>query len=157
MKLYNKHNVLEKRRFLRKNMTVEEKMLWNRIRPQVFLLYKFRRQYSVGSYILDFYCPQKKLAIEVDGSQHFVKDGIDYDKNREQFLNSAGISVLRFSNLEVRANLLGVLQLIELRLQTSPNPSLVRRGTYSGQTSNPQVGRGTDSGQISNHQLRRGI
>jgi very-short-patch-repair endonuclease len=138
-------------------MTVEEKMLWNRIRPQVFLLYKFRRQYSVGSYILDFYCPQKKLAIEVDGSQHFVKDGIDYDKNREQFLNSAGISVLRFSNLEVRANLLGVLQLIELRLQTSPNPSLVRRGTYSGQTSNPQVGRGTDSGQISNHQLRRGI
>jgi very-short-patch-repair endonuclease len=129
MKLYNKHNVLEKRKSLRRNMTLEEKIVWNRIRPLAYPLFKFRRQYSVGPHILDFYCPKKKLAIEIDGSQHFEKDAVDYDKNRDEFLSSAGITVLRITNLEVRANILGVMELIELRLQTSPNPSLVRRGT----------------------------
>ncbi len=71
---------------------------------------KFYRQYSVGRYILDFYCPEIRLAIEVDGSQHYSQEGKKYDVKRTTYLNNFNIRVIRFTNLEVLQNLYGVCQ-----------------------------------------------
>jgi len=74
--------------------------------------YKFVRQYSTGSYSLDFYCPSSRLAIELDGSQHANKESINYDEKRKIFLNSHHIKVLRFWNYEVRYDIDKVLKII---------------------------------------------
>ena len=91
---------------LRKNMTKEERRLWYeylRTYP-----YRFRRQVAFGNYILDFYCAAAKLAVELDGSQHYETSSQDYDAKRTAYLNSLGICVLRFSNLDILQNLEGV-------------------------------------------------
>lgn len=97
---------------LRKNMTKEERKLWYEYLHSYPL--RFRRQVAFGNYILDFYCAAAKLAVELDGSQHYEPDEQRYDENRTACLNSIGISVLRFSNLEVLQNLSGVCQAIDL-------------------------------------------
>jgi very-short-patch-repair endonuclease len=74
---------------------------------------KFRRQHSVGYYILDFYCPSKKLAIELDGKHHFTEEGMKYDEERTKYLNSLGIRVVRFENEQVFQSPEGVLAEIE--------------------------------------------
>jgi very-short-patch-repair endonuclease len=76
---------------------------------------KFFRQYSFGPYILDFYCPQKKLAVELDGGQHNQLDGREYDADRTNYLNVYGIEVVRFWNNEVLGNMDGVLAVLELK------------------------------------------
>ncbi|MFA5070711.1 MAG: endonuclease domain-containing protein [Patescibacteria group bacterium] len=78
------------RRTLRHNMTEAEVFLWVRLKNRQVLGYKFRRQYSVGYFVIDFYCPKLKLAIEVDGLSHFTKDTIEYDKRREEYIKSFG-------------------------------------------------------------------
>ena len=75
---------------------------------------QFRRQVTCGRFILDFYCAAAKLAIELDGSQHYEPSGQAYDYQRTAYLNSLGIEVLRFSNADVMQNLRGVCQLIDL-------------------------------------------
>ena len=100
---------------LRKNMTKEERRLWYdflSIHP-----YRFRRQVTFGKYILDFYCSAAKLAVELDGSQHYEEAGQQYDAVRTAYLNSIGIEVLRFSNLDVLKNLSGVCQSIDLAVR----------------------------------------
>ncbi|NTV55541.1 MAG: endonuclease domain-containing protein [Candidatus Moranbacteria bacterium] len=77
-------------------------MLWSRLRRNA-LGFKFRRQHSIGPYIVDFYCPEKKLAVELDGWQHGEK--CEYDAERTRYLESLGLSVLRFWNDEVNENL----------------------------------------------------
>jgi very-short-patch-repair endonuclease len=99
------------RRSLRKQQTPQEVILWSRLRRKQ-LEYKFRRQHSVGLYILDFYCSSKKLAIEIDGSQHFETEAQDYDEKRTQYLNDKGIQVLRFTNADINTNIDGVLMKI---------------------------------------------
>ncbi|MBP3299874.1 MAG: endonuclease domain-containing protein [Clostridia bacterium] len=94
-------NQKQKRRAqnLRKNMTKEEAHLWYQ-----FLCrypFRFRRQYVVGNYIVDFYCHQAKLVVELDGSQHYDTEGIEYDRKRTDYLESQGLKVIRFSNLDV--------------------------------------------------------
>jgi very-short-patch-repair endonuclease len=94
---------------------------------------KFRRQYSVDVYVLDFYASRLKLAIEVDGDSHYTADAIAYDRKRTAYLNRFGIDVLRFTNLEITENLDGVLESIRgavnQRKDTSPlAPSFERRG-----------------------------
>ena len=86
--------------------------------------YKFRRQHSVGYYILDFYCPSARLAIELDGDSHFTEEAIAYDKERTAFLNALNIRVIRFLNSDVFDNLEEVCNqiLTELKL-TTPDPS----------------------------------
>lgn len=90
----------ELRRSLRKNETETEKILWSYLRKKQ-LGYKFIRQYGVGCYILDFYCPEKRLAIELDGVQHAEQKSKNYDKNRTDFLETLDIKVLRFWNRSV--------------------------------------------------------
>ena len=80
-------------------MTREEKHLWyDFLKP---LPIQFRRQKVIGNYIVDFYCSAAKLVIELDGSQHYNNDMLEYDKQRDAFLNNNGIEVLRYSNLDV--------------------------------------------------------
>ena len=97
---------------LRKNMTKEERKLWYEYLNKY--PYRFRRQVTFGNYILDFYCSAAKLAIELDGSQHYAEKGTAYDMQRTVYLNSLGIYVLRFSNLDVLQNLNGVCQVIDM-------------------------------------------
>lgn len=97
---------------LRKNMTKEERKLWYAYLSKY--PYRFRRQVTCGRYILDFYCAAAKLAIELDGSQHFEPQGIAYDAERTAFLEAGDIHVLRFSNSDVIHNLRGVCTQIDL-------------------------------------------
>ena len=97
---------------LRKNMTKEERKLWYEYLRNY--PYQFRRQVAFGKYILDFYCAAAKMAIELDGSQHYEADGPEYDNRRTAFLNRMGILVLRFTNTDVMRNLSGVCQMIDM-------------------------------------------
>jgi very-short-patch-repair endonuclease len=106
---YNKTKNLTKRIFLRKTQTPQETILWGKIRNNQ-LGFKFKRQYSVGPYVLDFYCPIKKLAIELDGSQHI--ENKKYDIERSDYLSVFSIKVLRFWNKEIDANINGVVKKI---------------------------------------------
>ena len=92
----------ENSQFLRKNMTPEEKHLWYDFLKEYPL--QFNRQKVIGNYIVDFYCRKVNLAIEIDGSQHYLPDGISYDKERTEYLNSVGIDVLRFTNKDINLN-----------------------------------------------------
>ena len=100
---------------LRKNQTKEENLLWYR-----FLRchpYQFRRQYKIGSYIVDFYCHKAKLVIELDGSQHYDPTHQVQDAVRTQYLESQGLKVLRFSNLDVMRQFKNVCEAIEQAIQ----------------------------------------
>lgn len=107
------------RKLLRCNTTPQEVILWSRLRGSQ-LGFKFRRQTSIGNYILDFYCPTKRLAIEIDGSQHIDSAT---DEERTKYLNAQDVQVLRFWNNEVNMNMEGVL----LKITTTLDPSLERR------------------------------
>ncbi len=104
------------RKKLRNEPTIAEKLLWDKLRDKRLEGKKFRRQHSVGSYILDFYCPQRRLAIELDGDSHFTNSSIEYDMIRTAFLNNANIQVLRFTNTEVFENLEEVLKIIKEKI-----------------------------------------
>lgn len=94
----NRKELKEKRIDLRKNLTPAEAALWKMIQNSKIDGKKFRRQHSVGNYILDFYCPEERLAIELDGAYHFTSPGSDYDEERTKYLTSVFIRVLRFEN-----------------------------------------------------------
>jgi very-short-patch-repair endonuclease len=102
---------IAKARALRRRMTPEEKILWSRLRCDS-LGVRFRKQVPFGPYILDFLCLTKKVAIELDGNQHYKEEAIEYDKARDEYLRSYGITVLRFRNMELKQNLDGVLTVI---------------------------------------------
>ena len=95
-------------------MTKEERKLW-----YTFLRYlpvKVTRQRPMGQYIVDFFCDEAKLAIEVDGSQHYEETGENYDRGRDEFLSENGISVVRYSNYQIVKEFEMVKQDILLRL-----------------------------------------
>ncbi|MEQ8755927.1 MAG: endonuclease domain-containing protein [Coleofasciculus sp. G1-WW12-02] len=104
-KLYNRTSEKEKRQVLRQNMTSAEKRLWSHLKGKQIEGCKFRRQYSVAQFVIDFYSPEIKLAIEVDGDSHFQAGVPEYDKERQQFIESTRISFLRFTNDDVQSNL----------------------------------------------------
>lgn len=97
-------------RELRKNMTPWERKLWYEfLREQSP---RFLRQKPIGNYIVDFYCPSRRLAVELDGGQHFEPQGQEHDARRTAELEKLGVKVLRFSNLEVDRNFRGVCEQI---------------------------------------------
>lgn len=94
------------RQSLRNEATVPEQVLWQRLRKKQLGGYKFIRQYGIGRYIVDFYCPQKRLVIELDGGQHAEDEGLLYDEERTIFLGqNYNVRVLRFWNSEVMNDL----------------------------------------------------
>jgi very-short-patch-repair endonuclease len=106
----------ENARRFRKNETQVEEILWKRLRNGQLNDKKFRRQHPMAGFILDFYCHECKLAIELDGTIHQKENQRLYDEEREQVLVEAGITILRFENSEVINNLEGVIEEIKKRL-----------------------------------------
>ena len=101
-----------KARYLRKNQTDAESLLWSRLRARQLTGIKFRRQHPIGPYVLDSYCAEAHLAVEVDGSQHLESIAINQDQARTKFLENKSIKVIRFWNHEVLENLDAVLESI---------------------------------------------
>ena len=108
--MYNDQLQKDRRRELRKNQTEAEKIFWQEIRNRKVNNLKFYRQYSIGPYILDFFCPQIRLAIELDGKQH--KDAREYDMEREFFLKSKDIRTIRFWNEKILKDIKNVLKIV---------------------------------------------
>lgn len=108
-----KHNkaIVPKAKMLRKNMTKEERHLWYDFLRGYPI--RFLRQKVLGKYIVDFYCAQAKLVIELDGSQHFEKEELAYDAERTAFLHRYGLLVVRIPNNEVNQNFRGVCEYID--------------------------------------------
>jgi len=114
---------LARRRALRRNSTDAETALWFHLRGKRFAGFKFRRQHPFGPYILDFFCPSRHLAIELDGGQHFDPVARAYDGRRSGYLERFGIKVLRFTNDLVFRELAAVLDAIDSGLcGADPSP-----------------------------------
>ena len=95
-------------RKLRKNSTKEERILWQLLRNRQFLGLKFKRQFPIGNYVVDFVCEEKKLIIELDGGQHNEPENIHLDCVRTEFLKSKDYTVVRFWNKDINLNISGV-------------------------------------------------
>ena len=91
-------------------------MLWSKIRRKQLKGFQFYRQKIIGNYIADFYCPELKLVIEVDGGRHYSVEGGENDRMRDAYMTEAGITVVRFSDRDVLKNLEAVLEEIWKRL-----------------------------------------
>jgi len=113
---------------LRKDMTDAERKLWYALRDRRFESFKFRRQVPIGRYIADFICQDRRLIVEVDGSQH---EGSEHDKERDAWLESRGYRVLRFWNIDTFKALDGTLLAILDALNDTPHPSRAARATPS--------------------------
>jgi very-short-patch-repair endonuclease len=120
-------DIIDRCRELRKNATDAEKLLWQLIRIRQIQNAKFRRQYPIAGFILDFFCFESHLAIELDGSGHLEDEQTRYDRERTEILNDLGIRVIRFWNNEVLYNTEVVLQVVADELSNA-NPSPPGRG-----------------------------
>ena len=118
---YNDPKLKPRRKELRHNETKQEKLLWANLRRKN-LNFKFSRQYSVGPYILDFYCVERRVGIELDGFHHL--ENKDYDKERDEYLLLHDIKVLRFWNSEIGVNIDKVLDRIKIELLNFPHPNV---------------------------------
>ncbi len=105
MQVHNKKSLKDIRRTLRKNATEAEDQLWQEIRNGNLKDIKFKRQHSIGNYIVDFYCASKRLIIELDGEVHDSDYQKKKDKSRDENLFEMGFKVLRFRNKEILLNI----------------------------------------------------
>ena len=110
MKPYN-HNRIPLAKQLRKEMTPEERKLWHLFLKSYPV--RFRRQATIANYIVDFYCPQAKVVVEIDGTQHFENEGLQKDTQRTEHLESLGLQVIRFSNRQINEEFDGVCQCVD--------------------------------------------
>ena len=109
---YNK-NLRDFSRYLRKNSTLSEILLWNELKNEKMLGYQFNRQKPIRRYIVDFYCKKLNLVIEIDGCSHGFEEVYLNDIKREEILKSIGLKFLRFDDMEVKLNRNNVLRVIE--------------------------------------------
>lgn len=119
MRLYNCKQLYKRRKRLRNQSTSAEIQLWHYLKYSQ-LGVKFRRQHSVGPYILDFYCPSRKLAVELDGSAHDHEQAFKYDFKRTKYLEQQGIVILIFENRAIFENIQGVVDMIRMHNAFSP-------------------------------------
>jgi very-short-patch-repair endonuclease len=115
----------ENARALRKRLTPQEVKLWVKLRELKPIGFHFRRQATIGSYIVDFVSFRSQLVIEADGGQHGIPEGARSDQLRDAFLQSKGFRVLRFWNSDIDANLVGVMESILRALNNPPNPRIL--------------------------------
>ena len=111
-KLYNRTAQKVLRRQLRKNEPGTERLLWSKLRNRQLKGFKFRRQNGIGKYILDFYCPEARLGVEIDGDSHYNEVATKNDMIRQKYLESCDVKIIRFNNKDVLGNLGGVLETI---------------------------------------------
>jgi very-short-patch-repair endonuclease len=117
----------EVRRKLRHEPTPEEALLWKKLRARQVKGKKFRRQYSIGRYVVDFFCVECDLAVELDGAPHFKLLVQDYEAQRTAYLQGLGIEILRFENRIVRGNIEAVLETIRDAVRRKSEADLPRR------------------------------
>jgi len=137
-----KRRNIDRCRNLRKKQTEAEKKLWSIVRNRQLTGIKFRRQFSIGRYILDFYCPEYRVGIEADGGQHYKDRGRGWDEIRTKELKELGVEIIRFSDHEVLTNIDGVYEAIrkelEKRKEINPSPSSSpHRGEEAGVRCSP--------------------
>jgi len=108
---YNR-NLKQFTRNLRNEMTDYERILWSRLRGKQINNIQFYRQKPIGNYIVDFYAPKAKLVIEIDGSQHVESEHKQRDEQRDNFLMTQGLTVLRFNNIQVAKEIEAVMEII---------------------------------------------
>ena len=118
-RFYNHPSLGERRRTLRAGLTPAEAALWRVLQRSQLQGRKFRRQHSIGPYVVDFYCPNERLVIELEGSAHDSEQTALRDEARERFLSAAGVTVLRVENRNVFKNPEGVLDLIKQHFRSS--------------------------------------
>jgi len=123
-------NNLDLRRRFRKEMTPAEEQLWFKLNRKQLLGVKFRRQHGIGPYIVDFYCPEKALIVEVDGDVHAFENNLEKDKLRQNYLENLGLRVVRYQNNDILKSLESVLEDLCQKVENlpPPAPSLQRRG-----------------------------
>lgn len=112
------------RRDLRQRSTRAEQVLWTQLRHRRFFGLKFRRQHGIGPYIVDFFCHELHLVIEIDGDSHFVKGAAEYDRQRQDYLEGLRLRVVRFTNDDVLQNLEGVLNNLKSQIERSSSTSV---------------------------------
>ena len=135
MKIHNKKELEYRRKKLRNDSTLAEIFLWKHLKQKQLNGRKFRRQHSIGNYIVDFYCPEERLVVELDGEPHFDKETKKYDKARTLYLNGLNIEVLRFENVEILHALENVLNKISSAFSSDKikkSPPQMRRGGPKG-------------------------
>ena len=129
-----KPDAVDNARSLRQSASTPERVLWSHLRSRGLAGIKFRRQYPVGPYVVDFYCAAATLAVELDGARH--ADRREHDEQRDAFLHGQGVSVLRFSVSEFMSNPDGVLIAIRdrcfERMHKDPHPNPLPRGEGAG-------------------------
>ena len=103
-KHFNKPSEKEKRKKLRQYQTIAEELVWRFLRNRQLLGYKFKRQYSIDHFVIDFYCPELKLAVEIDGVSHSVPGKKQYDIKRERYLEKFNINFIRIKDEELFGN-----------------------------------------------------
>ena len=118
MKIHNRKNLKPLRRTLRAQLTPAETRLWKYLQHEQLAGRKFRRQHSLGPYIVDFYCPAERLALELDGAAHDAEQAGERDAARTAYLQKLGVRVIRFENRYVMENLEGVLAMIREQFRT---------------------------------------
>ncbi len=111
MKIHYNPKLKQRARDLRNNSTLAEVLLWNQLKGRKLRNYQFMRQKPIGEYIVDFFCSKLKFVIEIDGNSH--QDKYIYDMKRQHYLESIGLYVLRFNDLEVKNDMPNVLSAIE--------------------------------------------
>ena len=111
--IFNRRSKKDTRRKLRKSGTAPEAVLWTHLQRKQILGKLFRRQVGIGRYIVDFYCPENRLVVELDGDAHFSTTIEGYESERTQFFNGLGLTIVRFENRDLLENLDGVLEAIK--------------------------------------------
>lgn len=131
--LNNRTAYTDLRQTLRQRLSRAEIALWLQLKKRRCCGYKFRRQHGIGRYIVDFYCPQLQLAVEVDGSQHFELNALEYDNERDEWLRGFGVMVVRFTAYDcyhhIESIMLALCEVVRRRARTtSPSPTRSRVG-----------------------------
>ena|SRR3989338_2974260 len=120
---------LSLKRKMRSEMTPDENKLWLKLRGHQFQNLKFRRQHGVGPYILDFFCAEKRLAVEVDGDVHALDIQKERDRERENYLREMGVTIIRYTNNDIFGNIDGVMEdLFRKATATLPPPAPPYKG-----------------------------
>ncbi len=109
MEIFNLKKSKPTKNRIKKDLTAEEKQIWNYIKDRKLYNLKFKKQTEIGKYTANFYCPEIEFMIEIDNGKHTIK----YEKTRTEYLQSVGIIDLRFTSSEIKSNLNEILQRIE--------------------------------------------
>ena len=121
---YAPKKTVARARDLRRTMTLPEVLLWQQIRGRRLDGIRFRRQHPIGPHILDFFCEDARLAVEVDGESHSQAEAVEHDNRRTEWLNARGISVVRIPARDVLSELAAVVDHIQRQVRDQPPPPL---------------------------------